>query len=159
MRKSQWYQLKRALKVGLALLLIPIVAWVTEYTYTHYLFPRSLPLKEPPLFTEQLPHTYDYNLPFTLIRKLRRLQRARTSNVYLFIRSVDYHAQVERLSEAFEKERKQFDTYYYTMVERYRTTKMPLKLMRRLHYYRDVLRTQIGQIKEMKALFPDIIEK
>jgi len=149
-----WRRARKALGILFALLLIPIAAWIFEFMYTHY-FSRSPQNVATRVSTDHghIKKTYDYDLPFSLIRKYRRLRHLWLTKPRFFLDSIEIKSQVDRLREAFESERKRFITYYYGVQDRFRGTKIPHRTRRRLMYYRNVLHTKIGQTKQLQRKF------
>ena len=146
-----------ALRICLALLSIPLIAWTVEYVYHHFISPAPPPQKDLPmvLTNHGLEEGYSYSFLNSLLRKYRRFARLRARSPQLFLSNPRHYVQLSRLIMQLEDEHKKFTNYYYDIVDMYSKTSMPLKLRRRLTYYRHMIRRTIGQVRHLHALFEE----
>lgn len=146
-------KVRQGLKVGLALLSIPFIAWILEFAYNHYLSPRYRRTTTPYMILSNHGHEgYDYAALNSLLRKIRRLEMQHGKNTHAFLHNTENPRLVTRLLEDLEAEQRSFTAYFYDTLDLYTKTTVPAKLRRRLQYYRSIIRQTIGKTKQLKEL-------
>lgn len=144
-------KVRQGLKVSLALLSIPFIAWVLEFAYHHYLSPRYRRTTTPFMILSNHGHEgYDYASLNSALRKVRRLEMQHGRNTHAFLHDEHNPAIVVRLLDALEEEQRNFLAYYYDTLDLYTKTTVPSKLRRRMQYYRNIIRQAVGRIKQLK---------
>jgi hypothetical protein len=139
---------RQLVKVLVIIVAIPITAWLAEFIYTNYIVGTDDP--NPGRFMIMSNHGYegyDYTRLNSLLRKVRRVEMLQ-GQVPQGVAPADYVQQLIVLRSALEVEHRAFVSYYYGMLDLYTQVNMPIKLRRRLHYYRTIIRHGIGLIKQ-----------
>lgn len=146
-----------ALRICLTLLSLPFIVWTGEYVYHHFISPPPPPQKDLPmvLTNHGLEEGYSYSFLNSLLRKYRRFARLRARSPHVFLSNPRHYVQLSRLIMQLEDEHKKFTNYYYDIADMYQKTTMPLKLRRRLTYYRHMIRRTIGQVRHLHSLFEE----
>lgn len=146
-------KLKHALRISLALLSIPLIAWFAEYVFTHYLFTRRLKNSTQHMILSNHGYEgYDYAQLNSLLRKIRRLEMQLDRDAHGFRHNSEHAGHIARLIKALENEKKLFSGYYYETLDLYAQTEMPAKTRRRMHYYRSIIKQAIGRTKQLQEL-------
>lgn len=142
--------IKQSLKVLAILVAIPLTAWIAEFVYTNYL--QSPDDSNPGRYIIMSNHGhegYDYTRLNALLRKVRRIEMLE-GNKPEGLSFEDYRAQLDILRAHLETEHRSFISYYYGMLDIYTQVNMPIKLRRRLHYYRTIIKHAIGYVKQVQ---------
>lgn len=142
--------IKQALRICGIILIVPVIAWLIEFAYNNYIAPyRQDPTAQYMILSGHGYEGYDYAPLNSLLRKVRSLE-----NSWRTVSEADkpiFKHRLERALVGLEAENKSFITYYYSILDMYTQANMPIKLRRRLHYYRTIIRHSIGSLEQISA--------
>ena len=140
---------RQALRICGIILLVPLVAWLAEFAYNNYVAPyNKRSLSNYMILSNHGHEGYNYTRLNSLLRKMRRIEDH--YNQRLDLESASFHKKIEHTLEGLEAENRSFITYYYSILDLYTQANMPIKLRRRLHYYRTIIRHSIGFLRQLE---------
>jgi len=146
-RKLSYF--RQALRICGIILLVPIVAWVAEFAYNNYVAPYHRQETTQYMILSNHGHEgYDYSTLNALLRKMRRIEQQYNQSVDL--NNPGFHHRIHQTLAGLEEENRSFITYYYSILDLYTQANMPIKLRRRLHYYRTIIRHSIGFLRQLQ---------
>jgi len=141
--------LKQAFRVCGIILLVPIIAWLAEFAYHNYIAPYNKRSTTNYMILSNHGHEgYNYTFLNALLRKVRRVEDY--YNQRLDLTNPLFQKRILHTLEGLEAENRSFITYYYSILDLYTQANMPIKLRRRLHYYRTIIRHSIGYLRQLE---------
>jgi len=147
-RPTKTPYLKQALRICAIILTVPIIAWLAEFAYNNYIVPFHERTKNQYMILSNHGHEgYDYTQLNSLLRKMRRLEMQHSQGASAS--DLPFRKRLEQTLAGLEKENRAFINYYYTILDLYTQANMPIKLRRRLHYYRTIVQRSIGNLRQL----------
>jgi len=141
--------LKQTLRICGVILLVPLVAWLLEFAYNNYIAVfRKNPETQYMILSSHGHEGYDYTKLNTLLRKMQRIEK--TYNQGIDLEDPEFLERVQQALTGLEEENKSFVTYYYSIVDLYTQANMPIKLRRRLQYYRRIINRSIAFLQQIQ---------
>jgi hypothetical protein len=141
--------IRQALRIGGIIILVPLIAWLAEFAYNNYVVPYHRSTENQYMILSNHGHEgYDYAMLNSLLRKMRRIEMHYSQGTDLA--SETFHNQISQVLAGLEVENKTFIAYYYSILDLYTQAHMPIKLRRRLHYYRTIIRHSIGFLRQLE---------
>ncbi len=140
---------RQALRMCGIILLVPLVAWLAEFAYNNYIAPYNKRNTTQYMILSNHGHEgYNYTQLNSLLRKMRRIEDQYNQQINLD--NPTFHQRIQHAREGLEAENRSFITYYYSILDLYTQANMPIKLRRRLHYYRTIIRHSIGFLRQLE---------
>lgn len=140
---------KQILRICGIIFLVPLAAWLIEFAYNNYIAPLNKRNRPQYMILSNHGHEgYDYTKLNSLLRKMRRIELYHNQGVALDAER--FHQRIHQTLVGLEKENRSFVTYYYTILDYYTQANMPIKLRRRLHYYRTIISRSIGYLRQVQ---------
>jgi len=141
--------LMHALRITGIIIVVPLIAWLAEFAYNNYVVPYHKQTATQYMILSNHGHEgYDYTALNSLLRKMRRIEMHYSQGVELA--SETFHSQIMHVLAGLEAENRSFIAYYYSILDLYTQANMPIKLRRRLHYYRTIIRHSIGFLRQLE---------
>ncbi|MDQ5890690.1 MAG: hypothetical protein QG604_564 [Candidatus Dependentiae bacterium] len=141
--------LRQALRICGIILAVPLIAWLAEFAYNNYVAPYHKESTAQYMILSNHGHEgYDYTKLNALLRKMRRIEMH--YNQSLDLNNETFQRRINQTLEGLDEENRSFITYYYSILDLYTQANMPIKLRRRLHYYRTIIRHSIGFLRQLQ---------
>ena len=141
--------IKQAVRITGIIILVPLIAWLLEFAYNNYVVPYHKSSTAQYMILSNHGHEgYDYATLNTLLRKMRRIEMHYNQGIDL--NSPTFQEHIAHALTGLEAENRSFIAYYYSILDLYTQANMPLKLRRRLHYYRTIIRHSIGFLRQLE---------